>query len=292
MSTKQQGIIFTMIATILFGITPAIGKLTYTMGNNGVQLAFLRHLFVLPLFLFIVLYQGQSLKLNRQQYRDVLKVGFFGNTLTIVMLYSSYEYIGVGSATVLHFLYPLFVCCMNFVLYQQKLNKQQLLCLILAIIGVLCFMDSSSSSLFGALLAISSGIFFAYYMVGMDHSSIRHMSPYVFNFYLVLMNTIVIFFLAFFMGCLSIMPIQGYLLSAIVAVLTSLIGVVLLQKGIYCLGASLTAILSTLEPITSIVVGVIWLNETLTLIKIIGCILVLLSTFILVKAQNKQEKTS
>ncbi|UTY39685.1 hypothetical protein NMU03_02385 [Allocoprobacillus halotolerans] len=76
MSTKQQGIIFTMIATILFGITPAIGKLTYTMGNNGVQLAFLRHLFVLPLFLFIVLYQGQSLKLNRQQYRDVLKVGF------------------------------------------------------------------------------------------------------------------------------------------------------------------------------------------------------------------------
>lgn len=292
MSTKQQGIIFTMIATILFGITPAVGKLTYTMGNNGVQLAFLRHLFVLPLFLFIVLYQGQSLKLNRQQYRDVLKVGFFGNTLTIVMLYSSYEYIGVGSATVLHFLYPLFVCCMNFVLYQQKLNKQQLLCLILAIIGVLCFMDSSSSSLFGAFLAILSGIFFAYYMVGMDHSSIRHMSPYVFNFYLVLMNTIVIFFLAFFMGRLSIMPIQGYLLSAIVAVLTSLIGVVLLQKGIYCLGASLTAILSTLEPITSIVVGVIWLNETLTLIKIIGCILVLLSTFILVKAQNKQEKTS
>ena len=47
MSTKQQGIIFTMIATILFGITPAIGKLTYTMGNNGVQLAFLRHFYLL-----------------------------------------------------------------------------------------------------------------------------------------------------------------------------------------------------------------------------------------------------
>ena len=70
---------------------------------------------------------------------------------------------------------------------------------------------------------------------------------------------------------------------------TSLVGVVLLQKGIYCLGASLTAILSTLEPITSIVVGVVWLNESLTLLKIIGCILVLFSTFILVKAQNQKE---
>ena len=289
MNTKQKGIIFTMIATILFGITPAVGKLTYAMGNNGVQLAFLRHLFVLPLFLMIVIYQGQSLRLNKSQCLDVFKVGFFGNTLTIVMLYSSYEYIGVGSATVLHFLYPLFVVCMNFILYHQKLNKQQLCCLALAIIGIFCFMDSSSSSLIGALLAILSGVFFAYYMVGMDHSSIRYMSPYVFNFYLVLMNSIVIFILAFLLGRVSILPLQAYILSGVVAVLTSLIGVVLLQKGIYCLGASLTAILSTLEPITSIVVGVVWLNESLTLLKIIGCILVLLSTFILVKAQNQKE---
>ena len=289
MNTKQKGIIFTMIATILFGVTPAVGKLTYAMGNNGVQLAFLRHLFVLPLFLIIVIYQGQSLRLNKSQCLDVFKVGFFGNTLTIVMLYSSYEYIGVGSATVLHFLYPLFVVCMNFILYHQKLNKQQLCCLALAIIGIFCFMDSSSSSLMGVLLAILSGVFFAYYMVGMDHSSIRYMSPYVFNFYLVLMNSIVIFILAFLLGRVSILPLQAYILSGVVAVLTSLIGVVLLQKGIYCLGASLTAILSTLEPITSIVVGVVWLNESLTLLKIIGCILVLLSTFILVKAQNQKE---
>ena len=289
MNTKQKGIIFTMIATILFGVTPAVGKLTYAMGNNGVQLAFLRHLFVLPLFLMIVIYQGQSLRLNKSQCLDVFKVGFFGNTLTIVMLYSSYEYIGVGSATVLHFLYPLFVVCMNFILYHQKLNKQQLCCLALAIIGIFCFMDSSSSSLMGALLAILSGVFFAYYMVGMDHSSIRYMSPYVFNFYLVLMNSIVIFILAFLLGRVSILPLQAYILSGVVAVLTSLIGVILLQKGIYCLGASLTAILSTLEPITSIVVGVVWLNESLTLLKIIGCILVLLSTFILVKAQNQKE---
>ena len=66
MNTKQQGILFTVIATIIFGITPAVGKLTYSMGSNGIQLAFLRHLFVVPLFLFIVLYQGQSLKLTFQ----------------------------------------------------------------------------------------------------------------------------------------------------------------------------------------------------------------------------------
>ena len=89
MNTKQQGILFTVIATIIFGITPAVGKLTYSMGSNGIQLAFLRHLFVVPLFLFIVLYQGQSLKLTFQQIKDVLKVGLIGNCL----LYTSHQLI-------------------------------------------------------------------------------------------------------------------------------------------------------------------------------------------------------
>ncbi len=286
MNIKQKGIVFTVISTIIFGITPAIGKMTYAMGNNGIQLAFLRHLFVVPLFLLIVFYQQVSLKLTKQQLKDVIKVGFFGNTLTVVLLYSSYSYIGVGSATVLHFLYPLFVCVINFLFYQQSLNKKQIICLIIAIIGILCFIDSSASSLIGFLCAIFSGVFFAYYMIGMDHSTIRYINPYVFNFYLVAMNAIIIFIFALITHNLSMMPIEGYLLAMIVAVFTSLIGVVLFQKGICCLGASLTAILSTLEPITSIIVGMIFLGESLTIMKMIGCGLVLISTFILVKAQG------
>lgn len=289
MNTKQKGIFFTVVSTIIFGITPAIGKLTYHMGNNGIQLAFLRHLFVVPLFLFIVIYQRLSLKVTKQQLKDIVKVGFFGNTLTVVLLYSSYSYIGVGSATVLHFLYPLFVCMINFIFYQQKLNRNQILCLVLAMVGILCFIEKSTSSMLGFVLAVGSGIFFAYYMIGMDHSTIRYVSPYVFNLYLVMMNSVVIFVLAFMTKSLSIMPWAGYVLSIIVAVFTSLIGVVLFQKGICCLGASLTAILSTLEPITSIVVGMLFLNEQLTVMKMAGCILVLLSTFILVKNQAQGE---
>ena len=44
MNTKQKGIIFTMIATILFGITPAVGKLTYAMGNNCLLYTSCQHL--------------------------------------------------------------------------------------------------------------------------------------------------------------------------------------------------------------------------------------------------------
>ena len=261
MSIKQKGILLTVVSTIIFGITPVIGKMSYQLGNNGIQLAFLRHLFVLPIFFIIVKVQKLSLKLTKKQIIDVLRVGFIGNTLTVVLLYSSYSYIHVGSATVLHFLYPLFVCLLNFIFYKQKLNQKQGICLCLAMLGILCFIEKSTSSLFGCLLAIASGIFFAYYMVGMDHSSIRDIEPFVFNFYLVFINVIGIFILCLFTHSFSSMPFDGYILSFVVSILTSLIGVVLFQKGIYYLGASLTAILSTLEPITSIIVGMLFLGE-------------------------------
>lgn len=289
MSIKTKGMICTMLAAIIFGATPALGKLTYDMGNNGIQLAFLRHLFVLPIFVCLILYKKESFTLTKQQAIDLLKIGLIGNALTIGMLYSSHAYIGVGSATVLHFLYPMFVCVLNFMFYSQKINKKQLLCLIIALVGIFCFIEPGGSSLFGFALALLSGVTFAYYMVGMEHSSIRKMHVSVFNFYLVFLNTIALGLFAVITHQLCILSPLAYVYCFIMAILTSFIGILLLQRGIIYLGASLTAILSTLEPITSVIVGVVFLHETLTIFKIIGCLLVLFATITLVHSQKKGE---
>ncbi|URZ02014.1 DMT family transporter [Clostridium felsineum] len=287
MNIKYKGIIFTVISAIIFGFTPAIGKITYTMGSNGIQLAFLRSVFSLPILLIIVLHNKVSLKLSKQQLFDVLKIGFLGSALTTVLLYLSYSFIDVGSATVLHFLYPAFVCLINFVFYHQKLNKQQIFSLILAMVGIACFAENKSGVFIGFALATISGIAYAYSMVGMDHSSIRRTNVFVVNFYFSVCNFITAFVLGLFTKSFSAMTIEGYLLTLVVGIFVGVIGGVLLQKGIYYLGASLTAILSTLEPITSIIIGIIFLNEGLTIQKIIGCILVLVATVILVKTQSE-----
>lgn len=282
MSIKVKGIICTMVAAIIFGATPTLGKITYAMGNNGIQLAFLRHLFVIPIFLIIIIYKKESLSVTKQQFFDLLKVGLIGNALTIGMLYTSYAYIGVGSSTVLHFLYPVFVCLFNFIFYHQKLNKRQILCLMIAVFGVFCFIEQGKASMFGFVLALLSGVTFAYYMVAMEHSSIRHVHVSVFNFYLVLMNAIALGLFALLTEQLCVLSPLAYGYCFLMAILTSFIGILLLQRGIIYLGASLTSILSTFEPITSVIVGIIFLSESLTVFKLLGCFLVLLATVILV----------
>ncbi|MBZ9616717.1 DMT family transporter [Clostridium estertheticum] len=184
----------------------------------------------------------------------------------------------------------MFVCLINFVFYHQKLNKQQIFSLFVAMIGIACFAENKSISIIGFALATISGVFYAYYMVGMDHSSVRELNLFVFNFYISIINFLGVLVLGLFTHSFSIMSMKGYLLSLLIAIFVALIGGVLIQKGIYYLGASLTAILSTLEPITSIIVGIIFLNEGLTIQKIIGCSLVLVSTVILTKSQNKENE--
>ena len=65
----------------------------------------------------------------------------------------------------------------------------------------------------------------------------------------------------------------------------------LLQIGIKHVGASTAAILTTFEPITSIVCGVLLLGETVTGIKIIACALIMVGvvTLSLVKGKKNEK---
>lgn len=282
----KKGILFIVLATTMFGITPIFGKMTYNLGSNGINLALLRHLFVLPVFLLLSIRNNESLKLTKKQLTDLLKVSFLGSGITVVLLYSSYSYIPVGCATTLHFLYPLFVCGINALFYNQKLNFKQLCTLILAIVGVFCFMETGQASLIGYALSILSGLTFAYYIICVDHSSINTLPIYVFNFYLAIFNSILIGSVGIVTKSIVLLPLMGYVLSFVVSILASFVGVVFLQKGIQYLGANMASILSALEPITSILFGVILLNESFTIPKLIGCFLVLLSTFLIIRFQS------
>lgn len=77
------------------------------------------------------------------------------------------------------------------------------------------------------------------------------------------------------------MSSKAWGISGIIAFFTSIMAVILLQTGIKMIGASTASILSTFEPIVGIILGVLILNETITIRIIVGVILVMFSVIIL-----------
>jgi drug/metabolite transporter (DMT)-like permease len=75
---------------------------------------------------------------------------------------------------------------------------------------------------------------------------------------------------------------------ALTANLSAFVGAMLFQVGVKYIGSENAAMLSTFEPITSIVVGVLVYSEPMTVRVIIGIAAILISTLIIAKTEGKE----
>ena len=85
------------------------------------------------------------------------------------------------------------------------------------------------------------------------------------------------------------MNINVALSYVLIAVVSTILSIILLLKGIEIIGASSASILGTFEPIVSIIMGIILFSEKLTFSLMLGTFFIVLSTIILAKDKNGDE---
>lgn len=91
-------------------------------------------------------------------------------------------------------------------------------------------------------------------------------------------------------GSLFSLPPNAWLLSLLVSLFTSVGGLPLFQLGVRYCGASTAASLSTLEPITNVILGMLVLGETLSVLKLVGGILMIASVVLISTTKEKMRR--
>lgn len=274
---RIKGMAYAALSAVIFGFTPILGRLTYPMGSNGITLTFLRATLCLPVLLLLVKAKGISLRLERREIGPVILLGSLGCALTTVLLYLSYDYQPVGLSTTLHFIYPAVIAAGCVVLFKEHLGVWKLLAVVLSMAGVLLFIDlGSSGSALGFALALLSGVTYAFYVIYMDWSGLKKLHYFKLSFYVCCCMSLCTGLFGVVSGQLVlVLPPEAWVLSLMVSFFTSLGALPLFQLGVRYTGASTAAVLSTLEPITSIAVGILVLGEELSVFKWVGCVLIL-----------------
>lgn len=293
---KLKGIVLTMLSSITFGFAFTLGPMTYGAGgSNPVTLTFLRNFLSLPFLLLIVLFLKVDLRVTKNQLKNLAILGFIGNSITTLLLNIAFAHIDVGIVTPIHFTYPIFVTLGCVLFFHEKLSKQKIIALVIAMSGIGCFFIESlnsasfnSSTLIGLILAVASGAFYAFYIIFMDKSGLKSESPFKITFYVAIASSIGMFFYGISTNqlVLSSLTTKSWIISAVFAFLCTVVALSLLQVGIKHIGASEAAVISTFEPITSVILGILLLNEKITPIKIIACILIFSGVLILSFAKN------
>ncbi len=287
---KLRGILYAVLAAIIYGFTPVLARIAFDGGANSITVAFLRGGISIPVLLIILGCKKISLDPGKH-WGLILLTGVFGTGLTTLLLYQSYSYLSVGIATVLHYIYPLLVSVTCMVFFKEKINRWKVTSLVLCSIGIFMFIDSISSfGIAGMFLALLSGATYAFYMICVDKSQLKDIDYFKLTLYLNFFMFIVAGIFGSFTGELnfSLTP-KAWILCALVSLFIALGALPLTQQGIKLAGASTVAILSTLEPITSITLGTLILKEPISLLKLIGCIFIIVSILLIAISEAKRD---
>ena len=280
----KKGYIYIALSAIIFGLMPLLTKIIIARGATSLTIAFFRVFYVTIVLFFVLKIKKIDLHLEKRDLLSVMLTSIFGSGLTIIILNESYNYVDTGIATSLHFLYPLFVAILCCFFYGEKIKKKQIISLSFALVGIICFMSKGNGSLFGYFLAIASGLTYAYYLVKMDKTGLVKMNALKLSFYLALFTTIEIFTMNLFMQDIVFkMDALSYGLLLVLALSSSFLATVLLQKGVLLLGSTRASFICLLEPVTSMIVGILWLNEAFTFNKGLGGLAIIISLIIFLK---------
>ncbi len=286
------GIVAALLSAFLFGVTPILARISYTGGANAAMLTFLRSALAIPVLFVIMFVKKIPFSLNKKEFTALLFSGVFGTAATTLLLYGSYAYIDVGMATALHFLYPLFITLVGILFFSEKMGVFGAAAVITGIGGVFFLVDfRGSKSLLGIVLSIISAATYALYMLCVQHTELKKMHYIKLGFYYAVVNAIVAGGYGLFAGQLNF-SMTGFAWGIVfaLAMLIAVGGVILLNYSIVKIGASTASILCVLEPICSVAFGVWFLNEKMTVFKVIGFLLVIISVVLSTKSGTAKEK--
>lgn len=279
MSKKGKGIAAAVISAVYFGMVPLFVKCAEEGGSNAFSSAFYRFfLSLLPLYVYLRR-KEISLVITKAELKHILLITVFGYGGTAIFLFHSYSYIPSGMATTLHFVYPVFVILGSIIFLKERVRPIKFLCVCLCAAGIALFYDGDAeTNLLGMGLAFVSGITYAFYIIYLDRSPLKGMNTFKLIFYMHCVASILFFFFTAATGNF-VVPAEpaawGSLL--LLSIGAAFIGVFFFQKGVHIIGPQNAAILSTFEPITSLLIGVIVYQETFSFRVAVGCILILSS---------------
>lgn len=291
MDNKSKGFLAVITSGIIFGSMPLLAKISYSSGSNPLNLVFWRFFMALPV-LFIIIKRNKeiSFKITKIEFKKVLLLSILGYISTAMLLFISYNYISTGMATTIHFVYPILVIVGSVIFFKQNINMIKFISVILCTLGIfLLYGGDSQINIIGVILSFLSGITYAFYILYLDKSGLKDMNSIKLIFYLSTIASIIMFIINIFSNTFTInINFIGWLSMGILSIAVALGAVNLLSIGIKIVGPQSASILSTFEPITSLIIGALIFKEVISFKMLIGVIFILTSVILITALDNNK----
>ena len=280
MKRKVLGLINGSIAAASYGTNPLFALPLYAGGIGVNSVLFYRYFIAVIIYgIWIKFFKKSSLKISQKEFLPLLVLGIVFS-LSSLTLFDAFQYIEIGIACTILFIYPVLVALIMAVFYKEKLTKSVIFSILLTTVGIALLYKSTANTalnLHGVAIVLLSALLYACYIVGVkNNKTVKHIKSDKLSFYVMLFGLLV--YVVNLKFCTQLQIIHSpflWLCTIVLAVFPTIISLETITIAIKLIGSTPTAILGALEPLTAIFFGVVFFHERLTPRIILGVVLIL-----------------
>ena len=298
MKSKQTfvyGILIGVLGIILFSSKAVMVKLAYRYNIDAISVLLLRMLFSFP-FYIVIAYLYRKQKKETTVPKDYAWIAFFGIVGYYLASYFDFvglTYIKASLERIILFVYPTIVLLFNKLFLKKAITKVQKLAILITYVGIIITFGSEVSvsgkeAYLGGFFVLLSAITYASYLVGSGWL-IPKFGVMRFTAYAMLVSCVCVFIHFGIFSDVNIFnfPTQVYVLGLCIAVFATVIPSFLVSISIKLISSSNFAVVAGVGPISTIILAVIFLNESLSFLQIIGTVVVILGILLVSKSKKK-----
>lgn len=289
-----NGIFYAAISSASFGFSPLFSLALLTAGLSGSDVLTYRWLSAGIVLLIYALAKKKTLKLN--SFDEAWKIILLSvlRALTSVTLLIGYANISSGIATTINFMYPVIVTICMMIFFGERKSFVDIGAIIVSIFGVYLLASGDSiiveggNTKLGLICSIISAFSFAAYYILMKQIKADKIEVVKFTTWIMMLSAIYFFIASFIFndGLTLIRDFGSWMNILGLGLWATMVSNITGVKAVRRIGPTKTSILGALQPVTALILGVLFLGEHLYLRSLIGITLILLAVSVVVMHQK------
>ena len=292
---SSVGLFLGLMAAVCYGFIPLFTKELQApavgLPLSSSTILFYRFGIASLILAAIMFVRRESFRITYAEFVRLVQLAFLSNGAALFLISGYRYYSSSGVATTLHFTYPILTALIMMIFFRERSRLSTWMAIGLSIAGVALLSGvGGGAQWLGIVLEIISALCFALYLIRVNRSRVSQMPVVKLTFYVMAFGALI--FAAFIAYERADFDISAHyalvpsasgwlnlcLLSVICTVVTNLALVYATQN----VGPTVASILGVLEPLTALVLGILFLGEELTPSMAAGIGLILPAVLIII----------
>lgn len=283
MFTRYKGVLLVIASAAGFGTLAIFIKFAYAAGANTVTILAFRFLIAALLFWGIIKARGITIDIGKDMMIRMLALGGIGYGAMSTLFATTVKMLPASLAAMLLYTYPAQVSVISFLLGDERFTLRKGLALGICFAGLYLVLNTSFEqvSAVGLMLGISAAFIYSIYIVAGNR--LLQKADALVTTTLVCSSAACVFLVfGFSTGQIVLnLSLDGWLAIGGMAVFGTVIGILAFFLGMGYVGATNASIISTVEPVITVLLSVLLLGETVSWVQMAGGALILAGVLVL-----------